>query len=281
MEQVHEKIVNLNKIGTQVNDLTEKLEDFESFKNEALTLLKSLLSQHNEIKQELFVIRNTQQHSKSHYTSMDHVQSQVNHSPVSHTETQSIPEQQTRRAPSPSPRSAYPPRSQPIQNISRHSPYSSSEGSSRSSKNAGRSYSPEDHNNCEQAQYQWRRRAKAAFAPSNMNRTKNTPPPRSTYPPRAVHFSNSSWQPPYTSSEGSWRSSKNAGRKYSPEDHKNCEQAKYQWRSRANAAFASSNINRTKNTQHSPVYLKRGSINDFFYSRNIFDTFNFANDSGN
>ena len=61
MIQVHEKIVILHTMGSQVNDLTEKFEDFECFKKKTMKLLKALKSENNEIKQELFVIRNTQQ----------------------------------------------------------------------------------------------------------------------------------------------------------------------------------------------------------------------------
>ena len=85
---------------------------------------------------------------------------------------------------------------------------------------------------------------------------------------------------PYSSSTGSLPSLKNTGTRHSPNDHTNCEQAQYQQR-RAKAACSTTDIIRTKNTQHSPVFLKRGSINDFYYSRNIFDTFNCVNNAGN
>ena len=59
-------------------------------------------------------------------------------------------------------------------------------------------------------------------------------------------------------------------KKYS-DDHTNCPQARYQ-RSKSKPS---------RSSLHAPVFLSRGSIRDFYYSRNIFDTLNSVSNSGN
>ena len=58
------------------------------------------------------------------------------------------------------------------------------------------------------------------------------------------------------------------------DDHTDCEQARYS-RARARA------MNNHQQSKHSPVFLKRGTINNSFYSRNIFETLNYLNNSEN
>ena len=57
------------------------------------------------------------------------------------------------------------------------------------------------------------------------------------------------------------------------------------WRnqqSRSDTGFSSSKQSSSNNKpQHSPVFLNRGNIRDFYYNKNIFDTFNHVNISGN
>ena len=56
--QEHENIVILHSTASQVDALTDKAESFESFKEEVMNMFAKLLGNHNEIKQELFLIRN-------------------------------------------------------------------------------------------------------------------------------------------------------------------------------------------------------------------------------
>ena len=60
MLEFHEDTVILYTIGKQVDELHEKLETIEAFKSDLIHNMKNLMNAQNEIKQELFLIRNNQ-----------------------------------------------------------------------------------------------------------------------------------------------------------------------------------------------------------------------------
>ena len=75
----------------------------------------------------------------------------------------------------------------------------------------------------------------------------------------------------------------------SSSNHANCEQAVYNHSNQHKNSNIFSNKSKSSNTsskansgnQHNPVLFNRGSINDFFYNKNIFDIFNKENNLGN
>ena len=87
-----------------------------------------------------------------------------------------------------------------------------------------------------------------------------------------------------SSSSGPDSAPRTRSRKEIPRDHFNCEQAVFQ-RSQKKTGSVSTSASSSRNIQtqhqHTPVFFNRGNINDFFYSQNIFDTFNNMNNSGN
>ena len=65
-------------------------------------------------------------------------------------------------------------------------------------------------------------------------------------------------------------------------NHSNCEQTVYQRSGHSKPSSTSSKIGlKETRSSHLPVFLNRGNINDFYYTRNIFDAFNSHNISGN
>ena len=56
----HEEVFILHTIAKQVEQLSDGLEEVEPFKNELVSVLKAILQTQNEMKQELFLIRNKQ-----------------------------------------------------------------------------------------------------------------------------------------------------------------------------------------------------------------------------
>ena len=60
MIECHQEVVIFHTMAKQVDDLTDKFEDFETFNHDVKSLLKSLLDNQISMKQELFVIRNCQ-----------------------------------------------------------------------------------------------------------------------------------------------------------------------------------------------------------------------------
>ena len=75
----------------------------------------------------------------------------------------------------------------------------------------------------------------------------------------------------------------------SPTNHNNCEQTVFKNQNLHRTSNMSSNQSKPSNSssklnsanQHSQVFLNRGNIKDFYYSRNIFDIFNNVNNLGN
>ena len=61
MIKFHEASVILCTIGKQVDEIHEEMETLGPSKQEILKLLKGLLDSQNEIKQELFLVRNYQE----------------------------------------------------------------------------------------------------------------------------------------------------------------------------------------------------------------------------
>ena len=57
--QEHEDVVILHTVGMQVNNLTEKLEDYDNFKGEVMVMLKMILENQITIKQELDQSKNS------------------------------------------------------------------------------------------------------------------------------------------------------------------------------------------------------------------------------
>ena len=60
----HEDIVILHTMASEVNSIHDKFNSLDSFKQEVMSLLAKLFSSHNEIKQELFLVRNNQAYDK-------------------------------------------------------------------------------------------------------------------------------------------------------------------------------------------------------------------------
>ena len=56
----HEEIVLLHSMSQQVNEISDRFELFETFKDELGDVIKSIAEAHNAVKQELFLIRNKQ-----------------------------------------------------------------------------------------------------------------------------------------------------------------------------------------------------------------------------
>ena len=56
----HEEIVLLHSMAQQVNDISDRFELFETFKEELGDVIKSIAATQNAVKQELFLIRNKQ-----------------------------------------------------------------------------------------------------------------------------------------------------------------------------------------------------------------------------
>ena len=65
MLEDHEDILLLHTMASQVDSIENKVNSFDGFKQEVMGLLAKLFSSHNEIKQELFLVRNNQVHEKS------------------------------------------------------------------------------------------------------------------------------------------------------------------------------------------------------------------------
>ena len=59
MMEAHEEIVILCTMASQVNTLDERFSDFDSFKQDITSWIKSILQSQNELKQELFLVRNS------------------------------------------------------------------------------------------------------------------------------------------------------------------------------------------------------------------------------
>ena len=66
MIEFHETSVVLYTIGKQVDELHEKIETVEAFKNDLVNCMKNMMSVQNEIKQELFLLRNIQSNKSKH-----------------------------------------------------------------------------------------------------------------------------------------------------------------------------------------------------------------------
>ena len=60
----HEEVVIFHTMAKQVDELTDNFASFESFKTEVLGTMKSLFGVTNELKQELFLLRNSRAESK-------------------------------------------------------------------------------------------------------------------------------------------------------------------------------------------------------------------------
>ena len=75
----------------------------------------------------------------------------------------------------------------------------------------------------------------------------------------------------------------------SPSNHNNCEQTIFKRSNQQKTSHTFSYHSKPSNSspkagqakQHSPVFLNRGNIRDFYYNKNIFDLFNNENISGN
>ena len=61
----HEEVFILHTIAKQLEQLSDGLEEVQPFKNELVSVLKAILHTQNEMKQELFLIRNKQSESCS------------------------------------------------------------------------------------------------------------------------------------------------------------------------------------------------------------------------
>ena len=65
MLEKHEDILVLHTMASQVDTIEKKVNSFDCFRQEVMGLLAKLFSSHNEIKQELFLVRNNQAHEKA------------------------------------------------------------------------------------------------------------------------------------------------------------------------------------------------------------------------
>ena len=63
----------LNEVKEQLNNLTEKAMEFHAFKDNLMEVLNSLKQTQNEIKQEIFLVRNSQKEVLSHHNNCSSV----------------------------------------------------------------------------------------------------------------------------------------------------------------------------------------------------------------